>query len=124
MTKKLLFNNTYESGSTTVFIYGKGKDNKYTGVCLEFGLVIEATSMEKAEECINDVTETYFKNVVENKLSEELLNRPAEKKYWEIYKHISEIMNKRFKMQSISNSKVTPFSLQMLKYPNNSFLTA
>ena len=80
--------------------------------------------MEKAEECINDVTGTYFKNVVENKLSEELLNRPAEKKYWEIYKHISEIMNKRVKMQSISNSKVTPFSLQMLKYPNNSFLTA
>jgi len=120
--KKLLFNNTYKSGSTTVFIFGK--DNKYIGVCLEFGLVIEAMSMEKAEKCINDVTETYFKNVIENKLSEELLNRPVGKKYWEIYKHISELMRKRVEAQSTLTSKLTPFSLQMLRYPNNSFLTA
>lgn len=121
MQKKLLFNNTYKSGSTTVFIYGK--DNKYTGVCLEFGLVVEATSMKKAEECIKDVVETYYKNVLENKLSEELLNRPAEKKYWEIYEHISKFMKKRAKMQTISTSKISPFSLTMLNYPTNSFLT-
>lgn len=122
MKNKLLFNNTYNSGSATVFIYEKGK--KYVGVCLEFGLVIKAASMERAEECIKDIAETYFKNIVENKLSEELLNRPAEKKYWEIYKHISELMGKRVLMQPISTSKVTPFSLRMLNYPTNSFLTA
>ena len=123
MKTKLLFNNTYKSGTATVFIYGNKK--KYTAVCLEFGLAISASSMEKAVECIKDTTETYFKNIIEHKLSETLLNRPAEQKYWKMYTFISEVMNRRKKMQAIqSPSQIPPFSLEMLGYRNGSFITA
>lgn len=123
MKNKLLFNNTYTSGMATVFIYGSKK--QYVAVCLEFGLAISASSMGKAVECIKDTTETYFKNVIENKLSEELLNRPAEKKYWKMYAFVSGVMNKRKKMQAVpSPSQIPPFSLEMLGYQNGSFITA
>ena len=123
MKNKLLFNNTYRSGMATVFIYGNKKE--YTAVCLEFGLSISANSMEKAVGCIKDTTETYFKNVIENKLSEELLNIPAEKKYWKMYAFVSEVMNRRKKMQPVpSLSQIPPFSLEMLGYRNGSFIAA
>ena len=86
MKNELIFNNTYKSGRTRVFIY-EGKQ-KYIAVCLEFGLVIKAKTLEKARECIKDVIESYLSNVLENKLSEKLLNRPAPKKYWKIYEEV------------------------------------
>lgn len=86
MKNELIFNNTYRSGRARVFIYeDKGK---YIAVCLEFGLVIAAKTLEKAQECIKDITGSYLSNVLENKLSEKLLNRPAPKKYWQIYEGI------------------------------------
>ena len=85
--KNLLFNNTYQSGNIHSFVFKEGEKDKYfTGVALEFDLVVQATTPTKAEECLMDAVENYLKNVVENDLSEELLNQPADKKYWQIYK--------------------------------------
>ena len=86
--QKLLFNNTYESGSYRIFIYKKKSDKEFTAVCLEFDLIIKGKTLKAAKECIMDVTTAWIRNVQENKLSETLLNRPADKKYWELYKGV------------------------------------
>ncbi len=82
----LIFNNTFEKGRVTYLIL-KERDN-YVGVCLEFDLVVSEKTFEEAKESIVDYARLWLKNAAKNHLSEELLNRPAEKKYWEAYKEI------------------------------------
>ncbi len=72
--------NTYKQGRAKVFIYPE-KDH-FVAVCLEFGLVEEAENLERVEEYIKDAVESHIKTVIKNKLSEDLLNRPAAEKYW------------------------------------------
>lgn len=84
--KNLLYNNTYNQGSMT-FIVVKEKNN-YVGVCLEFDLVTEDKNPKIVMEKIEDYARGWLKNVVKSKLSEELLNKPAPKKYWKIYEKV------------------------------------
>ncbi|OGE00046.1 hypothetical protein A3J17_05165 [Candidatus Curtissbacteria bacterium RIFCSPLOWO2_02_FULL_40_11] len=88
MSKTLLFNNTYKSGRVTFLVIQE--DKKYTGVCLEFDLSVQAETPEEARRLIEDYTKVWHRNAVKNKLPEEVLNRPAPKKYWEIYKKLLE----------------------------------
>jgi len=81
--KKLRFNNTYDSGVVTFLVFPNKK--KYIGVCLEFDLVVQEDTLEKAMEQIKDYAKLWHKNAVKHKLSEEILNRPAPKKYWKLY---------------------------------------
>lgn len=83
---KLQFNNTYKSGRVSFLVFKEGKD--YVGVCLEFDLIVREDMKEEAQEAIVDYTRAWLENVKENKLSEELLNRPAPKKYWKIQDRI------------------------------------
>ena len=113
---KLLFNNTCNSGRLTYLVV-KEKD-KYIGVCLEFDLVIEAETQQKAKEQIEDYARLWLKNVAKNKLSEELLNKPAPKEYWDIYEKLLEEDKKKILAQSkpskevkYSNSTVASFQL-------------
>lgn len=91
-----MFNNTYQSGAVTYLIFKE--KNKFVGVCLEFDLEIEANTAKKAMELIEDYSLTWHKNIVKNKLSEELLNKPAPKKYWKIFEDVKEKMEKREKI--------------------------
>ena len=93
MKKKLMFNNTYQSGAVTYLIF-KEKD-KFVGICLEFDLEIEADTLKKAQERIQDLSQGWLYNVVKHKLSEDLLNKPAPKKYWKIFEDVKEKMEKR-----------------------------
>jgi len=93
MNKKLAFNNTYNVGQLTFLIL---KENKsYTGVCLEFDLTIHAPTAEKAKEHIEDLASGWLKNVIKNRLPEELLNKSAPKKYWKIAKLIEKQVEAR-----------------------------
>lgn len=127
MKNKLLFNNTYESGRFRILIYKKNTDNEVTAVCLEFGLIIKAKTKEKAQECIKDVADTYLKNVIENKLSEELLNRSAPKKYWTIFEKLLEAEKKSIKLQlkeesrNSSTPSIPPFNLMNEGYQDGRF---
>lgn len=76
--------NTYKKGRARVFIYPE-KD-QFVAVCLDFGLVEVAESLDKAEEYIKDAVESHLKIAVEKKLSEDLLNRPVAEKYWKKYR--------------------------------------
>ena len=120
----LIFNNTYKSGRARVFIYeDKGK---YIAVCLEFGLIIAAKTLEKARECIKDVTESYLSNVLENKLSEKLLNRPAPKKYWKIYEGIIQKEQELTRLQAQKSTSINLpiFLLFNQNYRNGAFINS
>lgn len=126
-TKKTLrFNNTYRSGTVTFIIFKKG--NKFTAVCLEFDLTAEGKTFKEAKELIEDYAQLWYQNAVKNKLPEEVLNRPAERKYWDMYEHIlqeqqNRIINER-KKEVISNSNnlfVASFLPYTSKFPTMAY---
>lgn len=97
MKKQLIFNNTYKNGAVTYLVFKE--DNSFVGVCLEFDLEVIAKTRIEAKERIEDYSKAWLENVVKNKLSEELLNKPASKKYWNIYKKVVVDAEQRLKAQ-------------------------
>ncbi len=102
MSKKLQFNNTYESGHYTLLVIKEGK--KYTGVCLEFDLIIKAETLDRAKERIMDYTKAWLENIQKNRLPEELLNRAAPDKYW----GISDLIDKNKKQLTQTSPRSSP----------------
>lgn len=92
-------NNTYDSGRMTLLVLEEQKG--YTGVCLEFNLVIKAPTIEEAKEHIEDLANAWLKNVQKNHLSEKLLNNPAPRKYWKI----SEVIEKQIASRKVAHKK-------------------
>lgn len=80
------FGNTYGSGKVT-FLFMKEK-GKYIGVCLEFDLIVQTDTFSEAVEEIEDYAKLWHRNIVKNRLSEKLLNKPAPRKYWEIHEKL------------------------------------
>lgn len=121
--QKLLFNNTYDSGTMTFLIVPEKK--KYKGVCLEFDLSVETDSMKETTIQIEDYAKVWLKNVVVNKLPEEVLNRPADKRYWKIYKSLVDQDLKRLRAESTGSIKeeIEPTKVARLQsfYPNCAF---
>jgi hypothetical protein len=115
MKNKLLFNNTYKSGSVTYIVFKDG--NKYTGVCLEFDLVVQGDTLNETKEILQDYSQLWHKNAVKNKLPETVLNRPAPPKYWEIYKLILNEEEKKIKLKNeVTNAINKPFVVSSLPY--------
>lgn len=85
MKKKLRFKNTYKSGAVS-YVGFKEKD-KFVAVCLEFDLVAEGETLKDVKERIEDLSNAWLHNVIKNKLPEELLNKSAPRKYWQIYEN-------------------------------------
>jgi len=79
--------NKKTQGIARILIYPS--KNKYTGVCLDFDIIEEADTKEKAINQIKEATRGYIVNIWKNNLDDSLLNRPAPEKYWEIYKEYS-----------------------------------
>jgi hypothetical protein len=72
--------NTKKKGQATVFIYREGK--KFIGVCLELCIVEENKNLNVLRHNMREAVEGYVEAVIKNGLSEDLLNRPAPKEYW------------------------------------------
>lgn len=87
-TSKLLFNNTRSVGRVTVLVMPEGKE--FVGVCLEFDLVVKEKTHEKAKKQIGDYVDAWLDNAIKNNLPNEVLNRPAPKKYWVAYERFLE----------------------------------
>lgn len=107
MKKELIFGNTKEKGKFTFLAYQE-KPNYYIGVCLEFNLLVEAKTFNKAMQKIKETAWFYLENVIKNKLPDYLLNEPASSKYWkkflELMKKIQEEQQKLYwqrKLQSV-----------------------
>lgn len=102
MKKELIFNNTYKKGAVNYLVFQE--ENKFVGVCLEFDLEVSANTPQEARERIEDYSKAWLENVIKNKLPEELLNKPADKKYWNIYKEAVRDAERRLKAQRYSSS--------------------
>lgn len=125
MKNKLLFNNTFDRGSVTYLILQEKKD-KFIGVCLEFDLEIEAKTLKEAKERIEDYSQLWLRNAQKNKLSEEVLNRPAPKKYWKIYEEALKQDLKKLEAEknASANTDIEPQQVVKLQspYPKLAFL--
>lgn len=75
--------NTKESGLIEYIVYKKG--NSYVGVCLTFDIIEEGNDPNKLMLSIQEAAKLHLKVVRDRKMSDELLNRHAEEKYWKIY---------------------------------------
>ncbi|MFH1412767.1 MAG: hypothetical protein ABIG10_01940 [bacterium] len=64
----------------------------YKAVCLDFDIIEEADTREEAEKEIRDAVEGYIINVCKNNLDDKLLNRHADKKYWEMYDRYQKLL--------------------------------
>jgi len=96
--KKVICNRK-EQGVARILVYPV--KNKYIGVCLDFDLVEEADSKEKAVNQIREATRGYIVNICKNDLDDSLLNRPASEKYWEMYKEYSRFITAAVNMLKI-----------------------
>lgn len=97
------FKNTYEFGQMTILVIPEGKS--YTGVCLEFDLVVKAPTREKAKEHIEELAYSWLENIKKNKLSEKLLNKRAPEKYWRISEAIDKMREAR---RTLSRKEIKP----------------
>src|SRR3989344_408395 len=75
--------NTKEKGIIEYLVYREG--NSYIGVCLTFDILEEGDDPNKLMLSIQEAAELHLKVVREKKMSDELLNRHCEEKYWIIY---------------------------------------
>jgi hypothetical protein len=58
---------------------------RYIAVCLDLDIVEEAKTKEEVSAQITEAVIGYIENAIKNNLDDGVLNRPASKKYWEIY---------------------------------------
>jgi hypothetical protein len=100
---KLTFSNTYKKGRVTYVVFQE--DKRYTAVCLEFDLVVNESTFKEAKESIQDYAHLWLENVAKNHLSETMLNRPAEKKYWRIYQRILEAEKQKIEAELTQKSQ-------------------
>lgn len=77
--------NTKKRGKFTLFVYQE-KPNYYIGVNLDFDLIQEGKTALETMERIKEVSLGYLETIMKKNLSNELLNRPAPKEYWEKYR--------------------------------------
>jgi len=87
--------NTINKGQITLLIFKRLKDKIFTGVCLDFGIVLEGKNVEDLKHQLMEASIGYLETVRKDKLSEELLNNQAEKKYFDLYKKFLKEEKKR-----------------------------
>ena len=86
--------NTKKRGQFTIFAY-REKPNQYKGVCLEFDLIEEGENSQEVMEQIKEAAIGYLKTVIDNKLSDNLLNKKAPEKYWKKHQEFLVLKKKK-----------------------------
>ena len=86
--------NTKKQGKFIIFVYQE-KPNRYIGVCLEFDLIEEGKNPQQVMSQIKEASIGYLKTVINNKLSDDLLNKKAPEKYWKKYQDFLELKKKK-----------------------------
>lgn len=108
----MTYQNTKKRGLARVIIlpFSKG----YKAVCLDFDLIEEAETFEEVNRQIRESVTGYIENVFRNNLPDELLNRPAEARYWEMFEEYSKyIAEKKIRTTSLPRNaaRLASFSL-------------
>lgn len=85
--------NTKENGVIEFVFYPN--EGRYIGVCLTFDIVEEGTDINKLRNNLEEAAFLHLKVVIDKNLSDELLNRPAPKEYWDKYYEIKQAIEKK-----------------------------
>ena len=92
--------NTLKKGSVTFLIIKERGARYYTGICLDFGIVIQDKDENLVKAGLEEATYGYLKAVAKEGLGAKLLNRQAEKKYFDIYNQILSAEQKKLSSKS------------------------
>jgi len=68
---------------------------KFLGICLEFNIIEEHDNPEELRQILMEMSVSHMKAVINNKLDEALLNREADKKYFDIWEKAVVPSNKK-----------------------------
>lgn len=82
--------NTRKYGLARVFIFPSA--GKFTAVCLDLDLIEEADTKSEALAQIKEAVSGYLANAAKNNLDDSVLNRPAPKKYWNLYRRYLDLI--------------------------------
>lgn len=85
MKKKVSLRNTLENGRVTLMVYRRKRDVWFTGVVLELDIVEEMEDPLALLQSLTEAVWLHAHGVVEDRLSEDLLNRPAPASYQRVY---------------------------------------
>jgi predicted RNase H-like HicB family nuclease len=91
--------NTKEAGTVEFLVYKEA--DIYVGVCLTFDIVEEGEDPVTVMKSIEEAAKLHLNTVVNNNMSDDLLNRYAPNEYWEKYFAASENIKEP---SSIANS--------------------
>jgi hypothetical protein len=115
--------NTKQHGLARIFIFPAG--GKFTAVCLDLDIIEEADTKGEVLEQIKEAVSGYMVNAVKNGLDNDILKRPAPKKYWDLYKmYLKFISAKNEKSVLVSNKFMNScfYSFPMDSFSENSNL--
>lgn len=90
----------------------------FRAVCLDFDLIEDGETRKEAENNIKESVIGYIKTVNKCNLDNQLLNRPANKRYWKIYESYLDMMKDNMKKPASNNLKRS--SLFTFPISNNS----
>ena len=82
--------NTKAGGEVNFIIYKDSKANEYTAVCLDFDIIETGDDPDELRLSIEEAARMHITTIIEQGLSDKLLNRPAPVKYWNIAKKMAE----------------------------------
>lgn len=77
--------NTVEKGTVTIFSYFDTQENTFIGVCLEFNIVLTGNHPFAVTHEVLEMAKSHIETVRDHNLPDELLNRHAPKKYWDLF---------------------------------------
>lgn len=119
--KQLRFNNTYDSGRLTFLMFRDIKKNRFIAICLEFDLETEGPTEAETQEKILELANLWLENVKENNLSEQLLNKNAPEKYWNLYNKLEQQIESSKKTINyyLDSIKVIPVFSQLRPYSSS-----
>lgn len=109
--------NTKKGGIARTIIFKSGK--LFKAVCLDFDIIEEANTRSEVEIQIKEAVIGYIENVCKNNLDDSLLNRHADKKYWDLYnKYLKVIKNNKIEKNTSDINNTSIFTI-----PINSEIT-
>lgn len=81
--------NTKKSGEVRFIVFREKGKRLWTGVCLDFGILVENADRKILVQELVVGAKGYLENVVKNGLSDELLNNQAPAEYFELVENFT-----------------------------------
>lgn len=78
--------NTKTEGTIRFLIYQEKDATDFTGVCLDFGIVVEEATLAKTKRELDKASFGYLKTIQQKNLPDSLLNNRAQPEYFDIYR--------------------------------------